>query len=200
MRLNNAIYGFIAAVMFLPLLPEIFITLMASVILVLDHFLGEQRRHISYLLALGTLIGAAYLTLMGFGGDSRLIFNGMFIDDVLSDLLKTAVYLITFVVFIYSRDYIRLRDIYKGEYYVLGLFGVVGMMVMISASHFLTLYLGLIMDWHSRLKAHSNSKIQCFLPSSKMPNFPALEGRYVGIPKSDFAVCRYIVPLKELYV
>ncbi|MCR4302591.1 MAG: NADH-quinone oxidoreductase subunit NuoN, partial [Sulfuricaulis sp.] len=31
----------------------------------------------------------------------------------------------------------------RGEYFVLGLFGVVGMMVMASASHFLTLYLGL---------------------------------------------------------
>ncbi|MFC1664324.1 NADH-quinone oxidoreductase subunit NuoN [Pseudomonadota bacterium] len=128
---------------FLPLLPEIFITLMASVILVLDHFLGEQRRYISYLLALGTLVGAGYLTLMDFGGDTKLILNGMFVDDALSDLLKTAIYIITFVVFIYSRDYTRQRDIYKGEYYVLGLFGVVGMMVMTSASHFLTLYLGL---------------------------------------------------------
>lgn len=129
--------------MLLPLLPEIFITFMASVILILDHFLGEQRRHISYLLALGTLIGAAYLTLMDFGGYSRLVLNGMFVDDTLADLLKTAIYLVTLVVFVYSRDYVRLRDIYKGEYYVLGLFGVLGMMVMTSASHFLTLYLGL---------------------------------------------------------
>ena len=67
----------------------------------------------------------------------------MFVDDGFSDLIKIAIYLVTFVVFIYSRDYVRQRDIYKGEYYVLGLFGVVGMMVMASASHFLTLYLGL---------------------------------------------------------
>jgi NADH-quinone oxidoreductase subunit N len=32
---------------------------------------------------------------------------------------------------------------FRGEYYVLGLLGVVGMMIMASASHFLTLYLGL---------------------------------------------------------
>src|SRR5690349_9631935 len=31
----------------------------------------------------------------------------------------------------------------RGEYFVLGLFGVVGMMVMVSASNFLPLYLGL---------------------------------------------------------
>jgi NADH-quinone oxidoreductase subunit N len=53
------------------------------------------------------------------------------------------VYIITAAVFLYSRPYLRDRDIYKGEYYVLGLFGVLGMMIMISAYSFLTLYLGL---------------------------------------------------------
>lgn len=132
-----------SVIVLLPILPEIFVTLMACVILVLDHFVGDQRRYISYLLALAALAGAAYLTLIDFGGNSTLLLNGMFVDDGFSDLIKIAIYLVTFVVFIYSRDYVRQRDIYKGEYYVLGLFGVVGMMVMASASHFLTLYLGL---------------------------------------------------------
>ena len=67
----------------------------------------------------------------------------MFVRDALSDLLKLAIYLVTLCVFVYSRDYLRDRGMYRGEYFVLGLFGVVGMMIMASASHFLTLYLGL---------------------------------------------------------
>ena len=47
------------------------------------------------------------------------------------------------VVFLYSRDYIKARDINKGEYYVLGLFGMLGMMIMVSAHSLLTIYLGL---------------------------------------------------------
>src|SRR3989475_5571826 len=35
------------------------------------------------------------------------------------------------------------RGLYRGEYFVPALFATLGMMVMISASHFLTLYLGL---------------------------------------------------------
>jgi NADH-quinone oxidoreductase subunit N len=58
-------------------------------------------------------------------------------------LLKLGTYAITFFVFAYSRDYLRDRGMYRGEYFVLGLLGVVGVMVMASASHFLTLYLGL---------------------------------------------------------
>jgi NADH-quinone oxidoreductase subunit N len=47
------------------------------------------------------------------------------------------------VVLVYSRDYLRIRGLYKGEFFVLALFALLGMMVMVSASHFLTLYLGL---------------------------------------------------------
>jgi NADH-quinone oxidoreductase subunit N len=52
-------------------------------------------------------------------------------------------YLAVIVVLIYSRDYLVVRQLDKGEYYVLVLFATVGMMVMISAAHFLTIYLGL---------------------------------------------------------
>ena len=45
--------------------------------------------------------------------------------------------------FIYSRDYLKDHGIYKGEYYVLGLFAVLGMMIMTSAHSFLLVYLGL---------------------------------------------------------
>jgi len=72
-----------------------------------------------------------------------LTFSRMFVADSLADLLKLGTYVITFFVFAYSRDYLRDRGMFRGEYFVLGLFGVVGMMVMASASHFLTLYLGL---------------------------------------------------------
>jgi len=58
-------------------------------------------------------------------------------------VLKIAVCAITILVFVYSRDYLADHSIYKGEYYVLGLFATLGMMVMISAHSFLLVYLGL---------------------------------------------------------
>jgi NADH-quinone oxidoreductase subunit N len=128
---------------FMPVIPELFVLGMACAILVIDLFVPQTRRDITFGLAMFTLIGAAVLSLALASPETRLTFNGTFIADRLSDLLKVAVYLITAAVFIYSRPYLRDRDIYKGEYYVLGLFGVLGMMVMISAYSFLTLYLGL---------------------------------------------------------
>lgn len=129
---------------FAPAIPEIFVFSMACLILMIDLVLSDRTRFISYGLAQLTLIGAALLTLYGFNdGASVTTFNGMFVHDTMSDMLKLAMYVIVFVVFVYSRDYIRERNMYHGEYFVLGLLGLVGMMVMASASHFLTIYLGL---------------------------------------------------------
>ena len=57
--------------------------------------------------------------------------------------LKVFIYLVTALAFLYSRHYLSERDLFKGEFYVLGLFGMLGMMVMVSAHSMLTVYLGL---------------------------------------------------------
>ncbi|MHB1142501.1 MAG: NADH-quinone oxidoreductase subunit NuoN [Sulfuricaulis sp.] len=124
-------------------LPEIFVFSMACAILVIDLFLSERMRAVSYWLTQATLVGAALLTLKLAAVAPVFTFSGMFVADSLADLLKLGTYAITFFVFAYSRDYLRDRGMYRGEYFVLGLFGVVGVMVMASAGHFLTLYLGL---------------------------------------------------------
>ncbi len=128
---------------FAPALPEIFVLAMVSLILVTDAALGEGRRYVAYALSLVTLAGAAFLTLRDFSGMPELALGGLFIDDPLSDALKLFLYLTVAVGLVYSRDYLQARGLYKGEFFVLALFALLGMMVMVSASHFLTLYLGL---------------------------------------------------------
>jgi len=127
----------------LPAVPEIFVFSMACIILVADLYLAARFRFVTFALTLFTLAAAAFLTLNGIGDVPQRTFNDMFVDDGLSDLLKLGIYTLVFVVFVYSRNYLDLRGLYRGEYFVLGLFGVVGMMVMASAGHFLALYLGL---------------------------------------------------------
>jgi NADH-quinone oxidoreductase subunit N len=128
---------------FAPAVPEIFVLCMACTILIAELYFGDRWKGLGYTGALATLVGAAILTLDMFSDASVLSFNGMFIVDPLADTLKLALYAVVFVVFVYSRQYIQARGMYRGEYFVLGLFGVLGMMVMISANHLLTLYLGL---------------------------------------------------------
>jgi NADH-quinone oxidoreductase subunit N len=128
---------------FAPALPEIFVLAMVSLILVIDAAVGDSKRYIAYVLSMATLVGAAFLTLRDFSTMPVLALGGLFIDDPMSDVLKLFLYMTVAVVLVYSRDYLRQRGLYKGEFFVLALFALLGMMVMVSASHFLTLYLGL---------------------------------------------------------
>ena len=123
--------------------PEIFLLVMACVVLVVDVFIEESRRNLTYSLSQLTLLVTAALITLGEADQRVLAFNDMFIQDQLADTLKLFILAITFVIFVYSRDYLRDRDIFKGEFYVLGLFGVLGMMLMVSSSNLLMLYLGL---------------------------------------------------------
>ncbi len=126
-----------------PLLPEIFLLAMLSLILIVDTMLKDEQRTGTYVLTLLTLAGCAWLTFSGHRAEPVHVFSGMFVDDTLSDVLKLALYLAVAFMLVYSRGYLQARGLFKGEYYVLTLFATLGMMVMISASHFLTLYLGL---------------------------------------------------------
>lgn len=123
--------------------PEIFVLAMTCVVLVVDLFLTERTRWISYMLAQLTLFGALLATWVTMPEETVTAFTGTFVRDGMGDVLKIFTYLVAAVVFLYSRDYLRDRGLMKGEYFVLGLFGVLGMMVLISASNFLTVYLGL---------------------------------------------------------
>ena len=128
---------------FMPVLPELFVLTMTCLVLVVDVFLEQRQRHITYGLAQLTLLGAALLTLVTYAHTPVTTMFGHYVKDAMGDLLKLFIYLSSAAVFLYSRDYLRRRNLFKGEYYVLGLFGVLGMMVMVSAHSLLSVYLGL---------------------------------------------------------
>ena len=136
-------------------LPEIFLALAACAILLVGIY-GKKENSGAICCRLGivALAVTAVLTGMNFfgpgvGGNGVFsappvaAFNNMFIADPMARLLKIAVCLLSAGAFVYSRRYNRERGIFAGEYYVLGLFAVAGMMVMASSNHLLTLYLGL---------------------------------------------------------
>ncbi len=127
----------------MPALPEMFLLTMACIILLADLFISDKNRVFTYLLSLATLGVTAALTVAMHTPEPVYTFDGSFVSDTMGDVLKVFVYLVTAVAFIYSRDYLLARNIFKGEYFVLGLFAVLGMMVLISAHSMLTIYLGL---------------------------------------------------------
>jgi len=124
-------------------LPEVFLLTMACLILVVDVYLPADKRNLTYVLTQFSLI-ISLLLLMSNQTDTRILaFNDLFVQDAMADTLKMFIMIISFGVFVYSREYLQARNIFKGEFYVLGLFSIVGMMLMVSANNLLMLYLGL---------------------------------------------------------
>ena len=124
-------------------LPEVFVLCMAMVVLLVDLFLSERNRYVAYILTQVTLLGAAFITVTTHTSGVGYAFSGLFVDDPLADVLKMMIYLATSVMLIYSRSYLALRGMYRGEFFALTLFAMLGMMVMVSGQHFLSLYMGL---------------------------------------------------------
>ncbi|MCP4334040.1 MAG: NADH-quinone oxidoreductase subunit NuoN [Gammaproteobacteria bacterium] len=127
----------------MPALPEMVMLAMTCLVLVVDLFLPQEKRGFTLLLSVLTLALAIGAVILVAPASSVSSFGGSFVLDQMAVVLKIAVCAITILVFVYSRDYLADHDIYKGEYYVLGLFATLGMMVMISAHSFLLVYLGL---------------------------------------------------------
>jgi len=128
------------------LYPELFMLGMVAVVLLSSlatDRAGHNSAYVSYVLTQAALFGTAAITLFGSHTEVSFIFSDMFVDDVMADMLKLVVYVSVSAFLVYSRDYLTLRGLFSGEFFSLTLFATLGMMVMISANHFLTLYLGL---------------------------------------------------------
>jgi NADH-quinone oxidoreductase subunit N len=127
-----------------PASAELFMLVMACVILMVDLFVKDRKRTLTYVLTQLTLVGTAFVIFMTSTGEVAYTFSNLFVDDLMGDLLKLLTCLTVLIVLFYSRGYVLDRpQLGRGEYYTLVLFATLGMMVMISANHFLTIYLGL---------------------------------------------------------
>ena len=128
----------------LPLLPELVLVGGAFALLMLDLFLGDSRRIVTHLLAIGLLLATAWLAATGIGGHGTVL-GGMFVRDDMADVLKAGACLLTALALVYAWPFLRQRGLYTGEVAVLMLFAVAGMMLLISAGNLVMVYLGLEM-------------------------------------------------------
>src|SRR5271155_2281977 len=123
--------------------PEIFLSLAACALLMLDLFLSDSGRRWNGALAIVAVLVTAVLAAVQPVAARVVALGGLFELDRMAQVLKVVTLLSVAVVFVYSTDYLRRRAILKGEYYVLGLFATLGAMALISAASLITLYLGL---------------------------------------------------------
>ncbi len=127
-----------------PAYPEIFLLIATCVVLLIDLFIKNDQRILTYIIAQISLLITAWLVFIGTDSTTVVtIFNDMFVADPMARVLKISMILITVAVFAYSRPYLKDRNLFKGELFTLGMFALLGMMVMVSANTMLLIYLGL---------------------------------------------------------
>ena len=127
----------------IPAMPEIVLLSALGIVLLVDLWLKDSQRYITHYLSLLALVAVAATQWTVWQTESVTTFGEMYIADGMSQLSKMVMYASLFALFVYSKPYNQAREIFKGEYYTLSLFALLGMSVMASSGHFLVAYVGL---------------------------------------------------------
>jgi len=123
--------------------PELTLLGLICVVMITDLFIEDENRAVTFWLTMASLLVVAVVLFYTAPARPVVAFYGAYIADPLSNILKMGAIVFVGVSFLYARDYLRANDLNRGEYYLLGLFGLLGMMIMMSANSLLTMYLGL---------------------------------------------------------
>ena len=123
--------------------PEMTLLALICVVMIADLFVDDDKRGATFRLSLLSLAVTAVVLYFTAPDVPTVVFYGAYLADPLSNILKLATILFVGVSFFYARDYLIANELNRGEYYLLGLFGLLGMMIMMSANSLLTMYLGL---------------------------------------------------------
>jgi NADH-quinone oxidoreductase subunit N len=124
--------------------PEIVLLAMACVIAVVDLWVTDPARRLTYWLTQGSFAVVAAMHLMYFEGGLTLYgMQRMVVTDPLGHLLAFFAALAMLVTVAYAQPYLATREMLKGEFFTLSLFVLLGISVMCSANNFLVVYLGL---------------------------------------------------------
>ena len=124
--------------------PELLLLTMACVIALVDLFVTDAQRRLTFWLTQATLVAFALMHFVMFDGErSVYAMQGLMVSDSLGHLLACFAAIACAVTVAYARPYIGARDMLKGEFFTLTLFVLLGVSVMVSANNFLVVYLGL---------------------------------------------------------
>ena len=133
-----------AAQTMIPAYPEFILGIGIAIIMMADLFLSKERKVWLVWMALVTLALTGIMSCALLASGARgYAFTSMFVADPMANLLKIGAYIAVGATFIYSRRYLADRELLTGEFVILSLFALLGIMVMISSNHFVLLYLGL---------------------------------------------------------
>jgi len=132
------------AMNWLAVYPEIVLLVMACVVAITDLFVTDPERRQTFWLTQASLAAVAVLHANYLDrGFTHYAMQGMVVTDPMGHLLAFFATVATMITIAYARPYIGPRDMMKGEFFTLSMFSLLGILVMVAANNFLSIYLGL---------------------------------------------------------
>jgi NADH-quinone oxidoreductase subunit N len=127
------------------LAPEIVLAAGIVVVLLVDLFTSETNKWLVAPLASFSLLGAfiPVVTLALSDNTMRELFDGRYVVDEFSLVIKGLFILAGYVVVLISTDYLREGDYYQGEYWFLVLTSILGMVMMASSRDLVSMFVAL---------------------------------------------------------
>lgn len=124
--------------------PEILLLVMTCVVALVDLFVTDPKRRVTFWLTQASLLAVALLHLANFrAGETVYAMQGMVVSDPMGHLLALFSTIAVMVTVGYAQPYIASREMLKGEFFTLSMFALLGISVMVAANNFLVVYLGL---------------------------------------------------------
>lgn len=126
----------------LPLLPELIILAGAMILLLFTVFIKQDVVRVVTTLSVAILFLAVVAAVIGEPTKNLLLFHQL-VNDAFARFSKIIILAGTTLLAISNRDFLKKEGIDVPEYSVLVLLSVLGMMIMVSAQSFLSLFMGL---------------------------------------------------------
>ena len=114
-------------------------------LILVDLFAGEERKHWTPILAcvgLGISFLANIFVYSPAEGESVALY-GMFIADAFTGFLNIVILVATLIAILMSWDYLNRADIHRGEFYILALLSSAGAMFMVGANDLIIVFVAL---------------------------------------------------------
>src|SRR5690348_12153957 len=127
----------------LVILPELYLTAAACLVLLFDVFLDDEHRDWTHWVAIVVMLVAIFVVIRGQPPQAVTAFGGMFVRDRMAEILKVTVLIATILMYVMARPWLKDRKLFIGEFYSLSMFSVLGVMLLVSAGNLITVYLGL---------------------------------------------------------
>jgi NADH-quinone oxidoreductase subunit N len=124
--------------------PEMVVVGFLVLVLVVDLFTDESSKGmLPALTSIGLLAGLVPVLTLAIDGQDRVMFGGAYVVDDYALILKALFLIAGYVVVLLSTNYVAEGDYYEGEYYVLLLSSILGMLVMASARDLISVFIAL---------------------------------------------------------